>query len=396
MSPLSGVRVLDLSAYLAGPVASLVLAELGADVIKVEPVSGDAHRGVEPMFAAGQRGKRALALDLKSPAVEPVLRRLFEWSDVVHHNSRVGLAERLRYDEATVRTRNPTVIYSHASGFGPRGPRARTPANDHLMQALSGIEAEAGGDGQPPTSFSDWAAVDIVGGWLSASAVLAALYARRRTGRGQSVWTSLLGAGMTMRSGAFLADGGLVEGPRIDPQQWGYGAAYRIYQCQDGRWLALAIPDGESWARLRRVVGPEILGPAPPPLRVVPGERQPAEVSLEKAFAGKGASWWAEILRAAGVPVEIVREPTRAEFIADIFDDPVSRQLGRVVSFQWGDRGLLEQAACPIRLGPQPRVPPDPHLPTIGEHSHAILESLGFDREERSALAEADTIAGPA
>ena len=91
LSPLSGVRVLDLSAYLAGPVASLVLAELGADVIKVEPVSGDAHRGVEPMFAAGQRGKRALALDLKSPAVEPVLRRLFEWSDVVHHNSQRGV-----------------------------------------------------------------------------------------------------------------------------------------------------------------------------------------------------------------------------------------------------------------------------------------------------------------
>ena len=131
---LEDVRVLDLSAYLAGPITPLVLAELGADVVKVEPLTGDVHRTMEPMFAAGQRGKRALALDLKAPDAARVLERLFRWSDVVHHNARVGLAERLGYDEATVRAANPDVVYSFASGFGDTGP-TRAPAHQRPAHA---------------------------------------------------------------------------------------------------------------------------------------------------------------------------------------------------------------------------------------------------------------------
>ena len=172
---LDGVRVLDLSAYLAGPITPLVLAELGADVVKVEPVTGDVHRNMDPMFAAGQRGKRAVALDLKAPDAPRVLEQLFRASDVVHHNARVGLAERLGYDEATVRAVNLDVVYSFASGFGETGPRAQLPTNDQLMQALSGIEAGQGGAGQPPT-FLVWGAVDVTSGWLSACGVLAGLY----------------------------------------------------------------------------------------------------------------------------------------------------------------------------------------------------------------------------
>ena len=171
---LDGVRVLDLSAYLAGPITPLVLAELGADVVKVEPVTGDVHRNMDPMFAAGQRGKRVVALDLKAPDAPRVLEQLFRASDVVHHNARVGLAERLGYDEATVRAANPDVVYSFASGFGETGPRALLPTNDQLMQALSGIEAGQGGAGQPPT-FLVWGAVDVTSGWLSACGVLAGL-----------------------------------------------------------------------------------------------------------------------------------------------------------------------------------------------------------------------------
>jgi crotonobetainyl-CoA:carnitine CoA-transferase CaiB-like acyl-CoA transferase len=137
---LQDVRVLDLSAYLAGPITPLILAELGADVLKVEPPGG-AHRRMEPMFAAGQRGKRALALDMKAPDAPAVLERLFQWCDAVHRNSRVGLAEKLGYDEATVHAANPDAVYSFASGFGETGPRAPLSANDQLMQALAGVEA---------------------------------------------------------------------------------------------------------------------------------------------------------------------------------------------------------------------------------------------------------------
>jgi crotonobetainyl-CoA:carnitine CoA-transferase CaiB-like acyl-CoA transferase len=372
---LEGVRVVDLSAYLAGPITPLVLAELGADVIKVEPVTGDAHRSIEPMFAAGQRGKRALALDLKAPDAPRVLERLFQWCDVVHHNSRVGLAERLGYDEATVRASNPDAVYSFASGFGDAGPRARMPTNDQLMQALAGIEAAQGGAGRPPTHLV-WGAVDVTGGWLSACGVLGGLYARRRHGGGQSVRSSLLGAALTLKSGAFLAGDQVVSGPVLDRNQRGYGAAYRLYSGRDGAWFALAVPDAPAWARLRSVVGVDALPESPPALRTDGGELQPEETLLERAFATKDAAAWVGALRAAEVPVEPVVAMTRGDFVDAFLDDPVNRQLGRVVSYAWGERGLLEQAGLPLRFGPVSRPRAAARIPGLGEHTVEVLEVL--------------------
>jgi crotonobetainyl-CoA:carnitine CoA-transferase CaiB-like acyl-CoA transferase len=373
---LEGVRVLDLSAYLAGPITPLVLAELGADVIKVEPLTGDVHRNMEPMFAAGQRGKRAVALDLKAPDAPAVLERLFRRSDVVHHNSRVGVAERLGYDEAKVRAVNPDVIYSFASGFGDHGPRALLAANDQLMQALSGVEAAQGGDGQPPT-YLVWGAIDVTGGWLAACGVLAGLFARRHRGGGQSVATSLLGAALTLKSGAFLAADRVVSGPVLDAGQTGYGAAYRMYSGRDGAWFALAVPDAQAWQRLREVVRLDGLPASPPPLRTIPGGGpQPEEALLEDAFRARDAAAWVTALRAAGVPVEPVVEADRSAFAAGFLDDPVNHQLGRVVSYHWGDRGRVDQPCFPPRFGPGPRPRARAGLPGLGEHTAEVLQSL--------------------
>jgi crotonobetainyl-CoA:carnitine CoA-transferase CaiB-like acyl-CoA transferase len=369
---LDGVRVLDLSAYLAGPVTPLILAELGADVVKVEPPTGDVHRNMEPMFAAGQRGKRAVALDMKAPDAPHQLERLFRWSDVVHHNSRVGLAEKLGYDEPAVRHANPDVIYSFASGFGETGPRAQLPANDQLMQALAGIEAAQGGAGQPPT-YLVWGAVDVTGGWIAACGILAGLYARRRHGGGQSVSASLLGAALTLKSGAFLAADGAVAGPVLDAGQTGYGAAYRIYQGRDGAWLALAVPDTKAWDRLRAVVKRPGLPESPPSLRTKRADSQPPELLLADCFTARDAADWVAELRAAGVPAELVAEPDREGFTAGFLDDPVGRQLGRVVSYRWGERGLVEQPCFPPRLGPAPRPPAAAGIPGLGEHTAQIL-----------------------
>jgi crotonobetainyl-CoA:carnitine CoA-transferase CaiB-like acyl-CoA transferase len=388
---LAGVRVLDLSAYLAGPIGPLVLAELGADVVKVEPVTGDVHRNMEPMYAAGQRGKRTVALDLKSPDAPTVLQRLFQWADVVHHNSRLGLAEKLGYDETTVRAANPDVVYSFASGFGERGPRAPLPANDHLMQALSGVEAAQGGHGQPPT-FLAWGAIDVASGWLSAIAMLAGLYERRRSGSGQSASTSLLGAALLMTSGAHVDGDRLVAGPVLDADQTGYGAAYRIYRCADDSWVALAVPDAAAWARLRAVVGGDDLPLEPPPLRTDGDEVQPAEQVLERAFGAASAASWLDALDDAGVPAELVAAVDRTDFTATFVDDPVNQQLGRVTHFEWGDRGAVDQPTFPPRVGPTPRPGAGAGISSLGQHTAEVLDEVGIDADARAALAASGTI----
>jgi crotonobetainyl-CoA:carnitine CoA-transferase CaiB-like acyl-CoA transferase len=391
---LTGLRVLDLSAYLAGPVMPLVLAELGADVVKVEPLTGDAHRHMEPMFAAGQRGKRAVALDMKAPDAPDVLERLFRWSDVVHHNSRVGLAERLGYDEPAVRAANPSAVYSFSSGFGETGRRARLPTNDQLIQALAGIEQGQGGSGATPT-FLVWGAVDVTAGWVSACGVLAALYARRRTGWGQRVSSNLLGAGLMLKSGAFVHGGEVVSGPVLDPGQLGYGAAYRLYQGADDRWLAVAAPDAETWSRLVAVTGAGGLSGPPPPLRQAGGQLQPEEVVLAEVFGRRPAAAWAADLAAAAVPAEMVPDADRQAFVAGFVDDPVNRQLGRAVTYCWGQRGQVDQPVFPPRFGPVPRPGAGPAIPGLGQHTAEVLAEIGFSAGARAGLIASGTVGVP-
>lgn len=395
---LSGLHVLDLSAYLAGPVTTQVLAELGADVIKVEPATGDAHRGVEFLFAAGQRGKRSIAVDLKSPEGAEILQRLLTWADVVHHNSRIGVDRKLGYDEESVRKVNPGVVYCHASGFGSRGPRATLAANDHLMQALCGQELSVGGMGQGPT-YLDWGVIDVTSGWLAACSLLVGLYAARCSGKAQTVTSSLLGAGLSLKSGAFLAGGRAVRGPLVDRHQTGYGAAYRIYEAGDGQWLALVVADQPAWQRLRSALGADNLPESLPPLRTDGATRtsqDDAEKELEQIFAKLPAADAVKLVAEAGVAVELVAEPERERFIARIADDPVNHQLGRLVSFPWGDRGLVEQPAFPARIGPRQRPSGPPHFPALGEHTDTVLQELAYSDHERNQLRRQGVVADAA
>jgi crotonobetainyl-CoA:carnitine CoA-transferase CaiB-like acyl-CoA transferase len=238
-----------------------------------------------------------------------------------------------------------------------------------------------------------WGAVDVTGGWLAACGVLAGLYARRRTGDGQSVRSSLLGAALTLESGSFLAGDRVVRGPVLDADQRGYGATYRLYEGGDGAWFALAVPDAPAWTRLCALVGVDGLPEWPPPLRT-DGAPQPAERLLEHAFAAKDAETWVAALRAADLPAERVAETSRRDFADAFLDDPVNRQLGRVVAYPWGDRGVLEQPAFPVRFGPAPRPSAIARIPRLGEHTHVLLESLGFDAEARAALAAAGAVPG--
>jgi crotonobetainyl-CoA:carnitine CoA-transferase CaiB-like acyl-CoA transferase len=202
---------------------------------------------------------------------------------------------------------------------------------------------------------------------------------------------------MALKSGAFLAGDTVVGGPVLDAQQTGYGAAYRLYQGADGAWFALAVPDAASWLRLRAAVARDDLPLSPPPLRTVLGAGpQPAELTLETAFRGQDAAAWVRALRAAGVPAEPVDNADRTEYCARFLDDPVNRELGRVVTYQWGGLGQVEQPRFPPRIGPAAPPPGPAGMAGLGEHTAEMLECLGYDAAQRAALAESGTTGGPA
>jgi crotonobetainyl-CoA:carnitine CoA-transferase CaiB-like acyl-CoA transferase len=398
---LRGLRVVDFSAFVAGPLAAEVLADLGADVVKVEPPEGEAMRAAAYAVAACQRGKRSLAINIGAPQARPVIEALIRRADVVLHNWRVGVAERLGLGADTVASLNPSAVYCHASAFGSAGPRAAFPGNDALMQAVTGFERAIGGAGNEPVAAT-WIPIDMTGGWVAAVGMLAGLYARAVSGgAGQVVETSLLGAGILLHSGVFTRDGALVHGPALDGAQTGYGPGYRIYQCGDGSWLALVVPAAPAWQALRVLV-PELPGDYAP-LRCVGREDAgrdsgldaaavASERVLEQAFAGAPAAEWVRRLRAAGVPAEEIQQVDRDAFRRGILDDPVNRELGRVVSYETADWGRFEQIGPLIRTGPAAGADARLMLPGIGEHSDAVLAELGLSAAEIQDLRDAGVV----
>ncbi|MEN2740613.1 CoA transferase [Microbacterium sp. X-17] len=382
---LAGLKVVDFSAFIAGPLAAEVLADLGADVLKVEPPGGDAMRSVAHAVAASHRGKRSLALDLGRPEARPVVERLLAWADVVIHNFRVGVAERLGIGADAALQINPGIVYCHSTALGDRGARVTDPSNDALVQALAGVERANGGAGNRPIA-ANWTPVDVAGGWLAACGTLAGLYARAVEGRGQKVVTSLLGAGMLVHSDVFLRDGGIVRGPELDGDQTGYGPGYRMYRGAGDGWLALVTPDADAWSRLRALV-PEL------PERFTPlrgagndAEAVEAERVLERAIAQDTVETWMPRLAEAGILAEVVVQADRDQFRRGILDDPVNRQLARAVAYETEPWGRLEQIGPLLRTGPLPGPGPTLRIPGVGEHTTQALAELGFETAQIDAL----------
>jgi crotonobetainyl-CoA:carnitine CoA-transferase CaiB-like acyl-CoA transferase len=302
----------------------------------------------------------------------------------VLHNFRVGVAERLGIDEATVAALNPGAVHCHASAFGPSGPRAKLPGNDALMQAVSGFEVANGGEGNDPIAAT-WIPIDMSGGWLAAAGILAGLLARATGGDGQQVATSLLGAGMLLHGGVFRRDGEVVRGPALDADQMGYGPGYRLYRCAGDTWLALVLPDADAWAAVRALV-PD-LPPEAAPLR-----RGSADVALEAAMATATAAEWVGRLRAAGALAEEVDDIDRDAFRRRILDDDANRALGRAVTYTTDDWGRFEQIGPLFRCGPDVEGGPSLHLPGVGEHSIEVLERLGVPAADIDALLAAKVV----
>jgi crotonobetainyl-CoA:carnitine CoA-transferase CaiB-like acyl-CoA transferase len=361
-APLEGLHVLDLGNFLAGPLGPMLMADLGADVIKVEAVTGDKMRHVERVFASCQRGKRGVALDLKSPAARPALEALVGWADVVHHNLRMPAARKLGLDYDALRAINPNHIYCHTSSYGPKGERADWPGYDQLFQALAGWEVLGGGEGNDPMWFR-FGFMDHLCAMGSVVATLLAVYHRDRTGHSQQVTGSLLGGGVLTNSETYLTEDGLAASVEpLDREQMGLSPGYRLYSLEDG-WIALCAPNDDALDRACAVIG----------------VRDPLDLAAALSDASVGATLAA--LREAGVPCEPVNLDQGETFL----DDPLNRTLGLVTSYPHAEWGMLEQVGALWSLGDlELRLDRPP--PALGEHTVEVLRDLALDESLIAAL----------
>lgn len=368
--PLAGVRVLDLGLAIAGPYGAQLLADLGADVVRVS-AAHDGHWMATQYSHMSNRGKRSLVLDLKDPDGLAAFHRLARSADVVHHNMRASAAQRLGVDGASLHEVNPRLVYCHTRGY-ERGPRDGRPANDQTAGALCGTEWVDGAadDGGTPI----WASVslgDTGNGLLSAIGVLQALYHRDRTGLGQEVDTSIAYAHLLNASSAWITLDGARSGDRarVDAQGWGLSPLHRIYPAADG-WLCLAADGPEHWARL---VG------AVPALADLGPDHDDVATILGDAFTEQDARSWVAVLDAHGVPAEVCAEaPATA-----LFDDPDLKQRGLVTTFEHPVLGRVEMAGRMIDIeGARPLG----RAPLLGEHTAEVLAEAGLSPGEVADL----------
>jgi crotonobetainyl-CoA:carnitine CoA-transferase CaiB-like acyl-CoA transferase len=400
--PLEGLRVIDWTIWQQGPVCSMMLGDLGADVIKVEErVGGDPGRGMAKMsgidmsdkpnfyFEANNRNKRGITVDLKKPEGREIVYRLVETADVFVQNFRKGVAERLGLGSAELRRRNPRLIYATASGYGPEGPESGDPSFDQLGLARSGIMLAAGEPDMPPLAIAGGIA-DQMGAIMLAYGILAALLARERFGVGQEVGGSHLGSMMALQGLSVSAR--LMWGfaiPRM-PRKFQANPLWNHYQCQDGRWICLGMlqPD-RYWADFCRAIGrPELASDERfADLRVRAANAGAAIEILDQVFAGKPLAEWLRILRAGGDFIFC-----QVNAVDDLPDDPQVRANDYVADFPHPRFGATQVIGLPVHLSETPgriRLP----APEFGEHTEQILtEVLGYTWEQVAALKEREVI----
>lgn len=396
---LEGIRVLDWTIWQQGPIGTALLGDLGAEVIKLEALEGDPGRGLvrlsgmgladRPNFyiEANNRNKKSLALDLKKPEAREIVHELVGRSDVFAQNFRVGVAERLGLDYETLRRHNPRLIYAHATGYGPKGPEAATPAMDQMGIARSGMMLAVGEPDSPPQPIAGGIA-DQMSGIMLAYGVLAALVARERHGVGQKVDVSQLGS-MSLLQGLNLS-ARLMLGAAIPRVRRNASAnpLWNHYCCADGLWIVLGMAQGERhWAQFCRVLGhEEIAGQWSGA-----GSMQPATAAvaaLDEVFATRPRAQWLTILRAGSADF-IVAPVNRLE---DLPDDPQVRANDYVTTIEHPQHGLTRMLGFPVGFSETPcsiRTP----APELGQHTEELLqELLGYDWDRIGQLRERGVI----
>lgn len=386
--PLAGLKVVEIGVAMAGPFCSMMLGDYGADVIKIErPGEGDDSRAWPPYFhgslgyyyAAANRNKRCLALDLKQPEGREIALKLVSEADVLVHNFRSGVLDRLGLGWDALRALNPRLIYCSISGFGKNGPLATQPANDLFMQAYSGGMSITGEPGGSPAKMGISIA-DIGAGMFATIGILTALQARQRTGLGQRVDTSLLEGQISMLAHfltRFFASGE-IPGPS------GSGALsspiYRAYQCSDD-WIVISAFNQKMWRSLCGVLGkPEWIDDERFHNAHARTLNRKLMISLISDIVKcHPIAYWEERLIAHGVPCSPVNRIDKVVAQEQVHACEMVREINLP------NLGLMHMAGLPIKLEQTPgelRLPP----PRLGQHTEEILQGLGLTTAEINQL----------
>ena len=395
--PLAGMRVIELAHIMAGPACGLMLADMGADVIKVEKPDGDDSRrflppdinGESAAFMMMNRNKRGVVLDLKQEAGRAALQRLVLQADVVIENYRKGAMERLGLGFETMRKDNPGLIYCEISGFGRSGPYAERGGFDLIAQGMSGLMAITGeGPGRPPVKVGAPVS-DISAGILGALGVVAAYVERLRTGHGQRVDTSLFEAGIvqTYWQSAIAAATGTSPGPMGSAHP--LNAPYQAFQTRDG-WITIGAANQRNWERLAAAIGaPELIGdPRFATNRQRMDNRQALEETLTPILVKRSSEDWLAALDAAAVPAGPVLS------IDAMHRDPQALARDMVVTLDHPVAGPTTAIGCPVKFSNGPQASGRP-APLLGQHTREVLLAAGYDDEEVEAMLATGAARGP-
>ncbi len=370
--PLAGVRVLDFTMFLSGPMCAHLLSDLGASVTKVEPHAGDDFRMSAPFaFRKLQRDKKSVVVDLKGPGGDDILERLVRESDVIVYNYRLGVEERLGLSYERLKAINDKIIVCRITAFGPRGERAHRGGYDASITALSGISAMQSGEGNAPVSIT---VADISTGLAAATAVTMAIRARETRGVGQQIDIAMIGAMAHVGADTFAGYQGKPAGTVLDRGQHGFGPGYRLYRSADG-WVFVAAIGPAAEAALGSAIGQT--GPLD-------------AAAAEPAFADRSTAEWLATLSAAGVPAA----DAVVNASAFLHETPAFRANATRIAVETERYGSLGQGGPAILFSRTPaRV--EHQEPELGEHTEQVLRTLGISEDELDALRAAGTVLAP-